>query len=413
MGEPQIDERLMRKYIWDTRLTDEGCEWLTAAAQRAGSPLAIVKKVGRPFAPQEDQVRWYGAQRGHLIAVTRWFLTGHARAYGLRNAVQGGLDEVLVRSQMVEHRVAGDTGAILYDNLYAGQQGAERRVRELKPSGTVFFYKGKKGAARMVCEEHADGTVILFEGKRGVERMVFGRGPSEGVWRRACCLYQGARGAERKVAILLHDGTFDGVAVLHEGEKDAERKVSGHYPDGRITLFQGEKGAERKVRHESPDGAVRLFEGEKDAERMEIEVHSDGRVMLYEGERGAERKVLQECPDGIVVFYEGEKGSERKVREHHPDGSKFLYVNEGGGAATSNNNAGGLSLAQPEQSLGLAKIEQNSSEWPAETALRERKRVLRERENALREQASALRARQSKARVRESALRKRAKMGCA
>ena len=34
-GEVQIDETLLRRYVWEERMTTEGCEWLTDAAQRA------------------------------------------------------------------------------------------------------------------------------------------------------------------------------------------------------------------------------------------------------------------------------------------------------------------------------------------------------------------------------------------
>jgi len=43
-GELQIDEALLRRYLWDWRVTPDGCDWLTAAAQRAGLSMGIVRK---------------------------------------------------------------------------------------------------------------------------------------------------------------------------------------------------------------------------------------------------------------------------------------------------------------------------------------------------------------------------------
>ena len=105
-GELQIDEALMRRYIWDMRMTREGCDWLTAAASKAGSLAGIGRSV--------DQ--------GHeTFSVT-----------------DGGAEGAKVRVNLASGRVG----------FYEGERGAERVVREERPGGTVVLSDGEGRAQR-------------------------------------------------------------------------------------------------------------------------------------------------------------------------------------------------------------------------------------------------------------------------
>jgi len=238
-GELQIDEALLRRYLWDRRrMTSEGCAWLTAAAQRAGSLLGIVRSVHHGF--------------------ERWHLTA------------GGAEGALVR-----RRWCGPDGFIF---LYEGVKGAERVVRGTLPDGTVAFFEGEHGAERKVRMERPDGRVIFFEGAKHAERVVREEYPDGRV-----AFFEGEKGAERQVRLEGPDGI-----IFFEGEKGAERLVRAERPDGTVADFGGAKGAER------PDGLVIFYEGEKGAERFLRVEHSDGRVFFFEGERGVER-IVREC----------------------------------------------------------------------------------------------------------------------
>jgi len=246
-GELQIDEALLRRYLWDRRrMTSEGCEWLTAAAQRTGSPLSIVRSV------------LLGASS---FAFERWHLTA------------GGAEGALVRQKQPDGVVA----------LFQGERGAERKVRVERLDGTIFFYEGEKGAERNVRVEQPDGIIFFFEGGRNAERKVrveFRDGVVQD--------FEGVKGAERKVRVEHSDGHV----ALYAGEKGAERLVRGIFPDGRVAFFEGEMGAERQVRLEGAD-CIFFFEGEQSAVRLVREEHSDGRVVLYAGARGAEQIVRE------------------------------------------------------------------------------------------------------------------------
>mgnify|MGYP001264355398 CR=1 FL=1 len=114
-GELVIDESLLRKYLWDKRVTDEGCAWLTAAAQKTGT-LGIRKYFEPDTTDPND-----GLQQV-------WCLTDR------------GVDKAHVR-------VAAADGGV---DFYEGEQGEERLVRQRWPDGQVQFYQGEKGSERVV-----------------------------------------------------------------------------------------------------------------------------------------------------------------------------------------------------------------------------------------------------------------------
>jgi hypothetical protein len=103
-----VDEALMCRYLRERSASSDGCEWLTATAQQKGSQLGIA------------------------VSRDRW---------------QSTIFKV-------------------------GERGAERKVREERPSGIVFLFEGERGAERKVRVERPDGIVFLYEGERGAERKV-------------------------------------------------------------------------------------------------------------------------------------------------------------------------------------------------------------------------------------------------
>lgn len=212
-GEVQIDEALLRRYLWEKRMTSEGCVWLTAAAQMAGSPLGIVRSFqGRRT---KDQGREW------------WVLE------------DGGAEGALVRKKQANGIVV----------LYVGARDAERKVRVEQPDGTIVLLEGDRGKERMVHGEHPDGRVMYLEGEKGLERSVRTEQPDGTV-----VLFEGEKDAERMVR---QEGP-DGKVALFEGEKGAERKVRQEHLDGGVSFFEGKKGAERRVRHEHPGGTERV-----------------------------------------------------------------------------------------------------------------------------------------------------------
>merc|ERR1712196_637066 len=109
-GVRELDEALMRRYLWDRRLTEDGCSWLNAQARRAGSQFVILR---------DD------ARNRRLLTACAWHLTA------------GGREGALVRRE----RTNGDV------LLYQGAYGAERKVRCEKSDGVVVeLYAGVKGA---------------------------------------------------------------------------------------------------------------------------------------------------------------------------------------------------------------------------------------------------------------------------
>ena len=231
-GELQIDEALLRQYLWDQRrMTPEGCEWLTAAAQRAESPLGIVRSV--------------------LQGNELWHLT------------VGGAEGALVRRKQPRDIIIA---------FYKGEKGAERVVRMERPGAVVAFFEGERGAERKVRLEGPDGTIVFFEGEKGAERKVRVERPDGGVIH-----YAGERGAERIVRGMRPDGSV----IFLYGEKGAERLVRAERPDGTAAFFEGARGAEGRVREEHPDGRVFFFEGEKGAERLVREELPDGTAIAH------------------------------------------------------------------------------------------------------------------------------------
>ena len=209
-GELQIDEALLRQYLGDKRVTVEGCEWLTDAAQRAGSPLGIARSVSQDL--------------------SEWNLTDASPAGQTPPAAAGALVRWTYPS--------GSFG------VYEDDRGAERHVRTEKPNGTVFFYEGEQGEERKVRQERQNGDILFYEGERHEERKVrFQRASGD------INLFEGERGAERMVRVVKAWG----LVIILEGERGAEQMVRKEMPDGRVGIF--EDGV-KLVREEHPDGTV-------------------------------------------------------------------------------------------------------------------------------------------------------------
>jgi len=260
-GELRIDEAVLRRYLSDERMTDEGCAWLTAAAQ--GSPHRIVST---PIKPEDQFAHWLVRTR-----TSPWQFNG-----------------ALVRTVLLS------TGAVW---LHEGKDGAERVVLVKWPDGRVHHYEGERGEERVVRGDGSDGSVHHYEGERGEERVVRAEDSDGSVHH-----FEGESDAERMVCMELTDGTV----IHYEGEKGAERVVRVEWPDGKAHHFEGERGAERMARAEDSGGSVHHFEGERDAERMVCMELTDGTVIHYEGEKGAERQVREEWPDGSVVHFDAD-----------------------------------------------------------------------------------------------------------
>ena len=187
-----MNETLMRRYLWEKHMTADGCEWLTAAALKAESPL------GCP-----------GIAQASSSGDERWHLTRGGPVRGAWAPVQA-----LVRKKQASGKVY----------LYEGERGEERKVRMEKPSGDVSLYEGEHGQERKVRLERPSGNIHHFEGERG---------------------------AERKVRVEKTNGSV----FLYEGEMGAERAVRAEHPDGAVAIYEGEKGAEREVRIVTPAAA--------------------------------------------------------------------------------------------------------------------------------------------------------------
>jgi ribosomal protein L35AE/L33A len=148
-----LNEPLFRRYAADDRASEEGCGWLTDAAERHGIDIGF------------DIVR----QQGHAL----WSLTHMGT-------------ERMVRLEFSD-------GMVLY---YEGERGAERMVRAEFMDGKVVYYEGERGAERMVRAEFMDGKVVYCEGERGAERIVRAEF-SDGMVQH----YEGEQGAERIVRV--------------------------------------------------------------------------------------------------------------------------------------------------------------------------------------------------------------------
>jgi len=337
-GALRINNALMRKYIWDKRMTEEGCEWLTAAAQKQGSPLAIMKKASPP--------KRMNVETNELKVVKEWFLTGVSQAYDLRqrdvaqHSSYTGTDEpVLVREQDV--RLTTNPAGVVHSEVYHERffvgDTARRQVRTVGEFSGVVDFRGKSRHEYQVRQVWPDGSLYLFEGGYFNEQPVYGWGPQ----------FREVYGLQPSTRCLLDDNELpaslhypDGRTTLVEAVRILPytfppwelRIMHEEWPDGTVQLFEAAAAPDfqRLVRQELPNGTVQLFEGGKGVERKVREELADGSVYLFEGEKGAERKVLERRPEGTVFFYEGEKGAERPMRKHHPDGCKFqLYATEG------------------------------------------------------------------------------------
>jgi len=244
--EPVIDEALMRRYLWDQRMTSDGCEWLTAAAQSAGSTLGIVLRY-EGILPGENHVGLHGPILDAGVHTLRC-MTGGA----------------LVRREMPDGVIA----------LYEGEAGEERAVRERWPVGSVTFYEGESGAERRVREEQPHNGLVFFY--------------------------------ESGTARLLRLESSDGNVEHFEGERDAERLVRLDCSSGSVQFYEGEQDlVQQRTRR---IWSVQFYEGEQDAERMVRKTLEGGKVIHYEGERHVEQilRVSWEC-DGCAESFEDDE----------------------------------------------------------------------------------------------------------
>ena len=188
-----VDEALLRRYLWDKRLTPYGCGWMTGAAKKFGS-LGIKMS----FHAEE------GVQQV-------WRLT------------DGGREGACVRATVSEPWVPHD-----WVLLYEGERGGERLARMELPGGQVSHFEGEKGAERLVRTELPDGQVSHYEGEESAELLVRVELPSGQVnhYEGEKLLvrvelpsgqvnhFEGERGAERLVRVQLPDGTDDAAGGL-------------------------------------------------------------------------------------------------------------------------------------------------------------------------------------------------------
>ena len=364
-----MNEMMMRKYVSYVCMTDDGCEWLTAAAQRAGSPLRIQTGVDDTDKLFQREIA-HPVFRDHLrVAVAHyWRLT------------DGGAEGPLVRAQVgrgfpvMPHWA----GMVI---LFAGEQGSERVVSMEYPALKgrllkVAHFEGPRGAeqkVRMVdwwgsdlpgAEEWqkewctwSPRHVSFFEGEQGSERLVRRetRASIEASRGRRLILYntehyEGPIGAERKVRETeWSDGTVTTFEACFEGDRIRPYKVLEEKPDGTVIFFEG-GCSERKVRQESPDGTVAHYAGPAWGERLvRLERFDRPRLssplrscrlwsacrpasvctVIHYNESELRRRI--ESPDGTVLHFEGD--DERLVRKVYPDGTVFHYEGEGEGDA--------------------------------------------------------------------------------
>ena len=241
----RIDEALLRRYLSDERVTLEGCTWLTATAEKAGSPHRIIVHAET----HADLQAWLVRTR-----VSPWHVS-----------------DVLVR---------------------AGPDGAR--------DGKFYIYQGEDGEERVVGVQWPDGVIQVFEGERGAERQVRADWPDGDVQ-----YFEGERFEERKVRLEEADGTV----IHYEGERLEERMVRINWPDGHVQFFEGDElGEERMVRSEKPDGRVVHYEGKRGKERIVRRVNgSDGTVQFFKSEERTFGEVLQarlreaSLPDGLSL----------------------------------------------------------------------------------------------------------------
>ena len=180
-----MNEMMMRKYVSHVCMTDDGCEWLAAAAQRAGSPLGIQTGFDDTDKLFQREIA-HPVCRGNLpVAVARyWRLT------------DGGADGPLVRAQV-----------------------------------------------RNCVERHWDGMVILFAGEQGSERVV-SMETSRFAFEKTVAHFEGSRGAEQKVRMVAW--LCSNVSTLPGAQEWQEEWCT--WKTLQVSVFEGEHGSERLVR---------------------------------------------------------------------------------------------------------------------------------------------------------------------
>jgi len=154
-----LDERLIRLFAADDRASVDGCNWLNAVYDEAGSDLLV-----QISETTSGLVRWSLSVSGEQGAVLR-----------LQNSQDVLHCEGEKGAERLVRMVSAD-GAVRH---FEGEDGAERCVRAVFADGTVHHYEGDDGTARLVRVVSADGAVRHFEGERGAERclrMVFANG---------------------------------------------------------------------------------------------------------------------------------------------------------------------------------------------------------------------------------------------
>jgi len=238
-----INEALLRRYLWDARMTAAGCEWLTA-------------QLSEPLGPFGIMTSWnHGTELHHLTE------DGVTRAL-VRSKTPRGVIRFYEGDVGVERLVGMEYPNGFYQN-YEGEHGAERMTSSKIPGGCTSYFDGDMGFERLVGKEYPNGFHQNYEGERGEERKwssVWTGGP----W----AYFEGARGEERLTAEYWPDGSHQ----CYKGERGAERMVSRTHAGG-VEFFEGEKGTERLVRrtrlvHCDPEFVEEMFDGEADVERM-------------------------------------------------------------------------------------------------------------------------------------------------
>lgn len=193
-----LTERLFRRYAADSKATEEGCNWLTRAAERHGVALAF----------------------------ELWQINAAKGEWRLAMAMVSGM-KLSILSPVVR-RVLRDVAVLHYE----GSKGAERLVRQVFPDGNVVHFEGEKGKERQVRRVTPRGNVYHFEGETNAERKVR-KTFTDGL----VCFYEGENGAERTV----RKTTSDGRVLFFEGEKGAERLVRKTTPDGRVLFLKARR----------------------------------------------------------------------------------------------------------------------------------------------------------------------------
>jgi hypothetical protein len=295
-----VDEALMRRYMWEEFATEDGCAWLTKAAEESGLRIVCTRS-------QSGRQQWLlhraGDAAGALVRLEEPGGTIRLFEEGESNA-----ERLVIQKTPGDRVIHYAPSRIVYFKDAEAQEHAQelvRKVREELADGTLIHYEGEWPAARKVREEF-EGSVCFFEGRAGYERMVRAQRPDGCV-----TFYQGRANAERMVREEWPDGSL----YFFEGSSGEERVVREEWPDGSVYLLEGKKGAERIVCLRLRDSAF-FFKGAKGMERKVREVNQKSNaVLFYEGKKGEERIVRMERSITVVTHFEGEAGSERGMRK--------------------------------------------------------------------------------------------------